>query len=375
MDTNEQHELQRANIRWQFWFAVFATAFLAVTFIWFLPLRFLYEAGVSPSGGDAMHDDATMEDAPGEHGGAAYHESTDIREGLMVDMSASPAPTVGVATWLDFFVNEQPANTPVLAEDLEIEHEKLMHVIGVRSDMEEFFHIHPLPDPASPGHLIVPYIFAAPGVYKLWAEVKRNGVVHAIGQSELAVSGDGSQSAKSVSFARNIIVGNYQVALELDEPVREGREAELAFDIHTLTGDEVDAENYLGAPMHLAVIKDDGTEFVHTHPEGGDMHEAKGFFPRASAHGDAEGATTAEGDHGITFHAAFPQAGLYRAFAQFRPAGADLAPDEALTVAFWIRVEEEAPLFTNWWLRLFVSLVLIVLLSFGVRWYLAVNAK
>src|SRR3990167_3818117 len=138
MDTSEQQQLQRASIRWQFWFAVFATAFLAVTFIWFLPLRFLYEAGVGPSGGDAMHDDAAMED---DHGAAA-------------DMGPSPAPPVGVATWFDFFVNEQPANAPIPAEDLEIEHERPMHVIGVRSDMEEFFHIHPLPDPTAPGHLL-----------------------------------------------------------------------------------------------------------------------------------------------------------------------------------------------------------------------------
>src|SRR3989344_1405796 len=372
MDTSEQQQLQRASIRWQFWFAVFATAFLAVTFIWFLPLRFLYEAGVGPSGGDAMHDDAAMED---DHGAAAEHEASDIREGLAVDMGASPAPTVGVATWFDFFVNEQPANAPIHPEDLEIEQERPMHVIGVRSDMEEFFHIHPLPDPTAPGHLIVPHTFAAPGMYKLWTEVKKGGVVHTIGQPEFLVNGAGAQSAKNVSFSRNVVVGEYQVALELDEPVRKGREAEFVFDIHTLTGVEVEVEDYLGEAMHLVVIKDDGTEFVHTHPEVGDMHGVFRAIPRAFAHGEAEEAAGADEDRDIQFHATFPQAGLYRAFAQFRPAGTDLAPEEAITAAFWIRVEEEPPLLANWWLRLFVSLVLIVLLSLGVRRYLAVNAK
>jgi len=405
MDTNEQQQLQRASIRWQLWFAVSMTAFLVVTFVWFLPLRFLYQASRSESADEATHDASTTEDVHGERGEALEHESSDIREGLAVDMSASPAPTVGRATWFDFFVNEKPANAPIPAEDIEIEHEKSMHVIGVRSDMEEFFHIHPLPDSASPGHLVVPHTFAAPGIYKLWTEVKRGGVIHAIGQPEFVVNGPGSQSAKSVSFARNIVVGNYQVALELDEPVAESREAELAFDIHTLTGDEVEVESYLGAAMHLAVIKDDWTEFVHTHPvrgddghasqsfdadsalflkttlraEGasngthpgrGDMHEAGGLIPRASAHGEAEETADVGDDHGALFHVIFPEAGLYRAFAQFRPAGADLSPEEALTAAFWIRIEEQAPFFSNWWLRLFVSLVLIVALSWGVRRYL-----
>lgn len=368
-----ERQLRRESIRWQFWFAVATTAFLAMTFIWFLPLRFLYQAGMGHSA-DEVTRDATTEDIHGEHGEALSHEASDIREGLAVDMSASPVPTVGTATWFDFFVNEKPANTPIPADDLEIEHEKPMHVIGVRSDMEEFFHIHPLPDPNAPGHLIVPHVFAAPGMYKLWAEVKKGGMVHAVGQPEFLVMGTGTQSAKNVSFGRNVVTGNYQVSLEVDEPVAKGRETDLTFDIHTPTGNEVAVEDYLGAAMHLAIIKDDWTQFIHTHPEGSDMHGALRVIPRAFAHGEAEESAKSSGDHGIQFHVIFPEVGLYRAFAQFRPVGADLGPEEALTAAFWIRVEERAPLFSGWWLRLLVSLALIVLLSLGVRRYLEVPA-
>lgn len=369
MNETEQ-QLRRANLRWLFWFAVAATAFLVVTFIWFLPLRFLYQAGIEHEGESAMHDDTSVD---GDHSGATLdHESSGIHQGLSVDVNFSPAPMVGSATWLDFFVNEKPAGTPISLDRLEIEHEKLMHVIGIRSDMEEFFHIHPMADPSSSGHLMVPHMFTAPGIYKLWTEVKQDGVIHSIGQPEFAVAGEGSQSAKSVSFARNVITGNYQVSLAVDEPVGKQREVDLTFDVHTLVGGEVEVDDYLGAAMHLAVIKDDWTQFIHTHPEeAGHPHASRQFISRASAHGETTEETAGAGDdHGITFHVTFPEAGLYKTFAQFRPHGTDLESDEALTAAFWIRVEEQPPLISNWWLRLVVSFGLILLLSWVVRRYL-----
>ncbi|MBI5733127.1 hypothetical protein HY967_04225, partial [Candidatus Jorgensenbacteria bacterium] len=294
-----------------------------------------------------------------------------------------------------FFVNNKPNNTPVSVSDLEIEHTKLMHVIGVRSDMNEFFHIHPvsvgitgtlmdakgelthLPiSEVEPGVLTVAHMFQKPGNYKLWSQIQKDGVVHTFGHPAISVQGDGEKEAKDVSFGRNVIVGNYQVVLDLQEPVSQKHEHELKFDIHTLTGREAELDDYLGAKMHLAVIKDDLKQFIHTHPEGHDHAAIAPFIPKVYAHSADEepSMSMTEDEHALNFQVTFPEAGLYKAFAQFRPAGIDLPPDEALLAEFWIKVVEEAPpAIPPRITYLFASLILMALLSWGT--YRFINVK
>jgi len=161
------------------------------------------------------------------------------------------------------------------------------------------------------------------------------------------------------------------------------REIGLSFDIHTLTGQEVDVEEYLGADMHLSVIKDDRSQFIHTHPESGNHGHSlnNGFTETANAdagHDEAPstGSSVNSGDEAIVFNVTFPEAGLYKAFAQFRPEGVNLPAGEALLAEFWIQVEEKSPLpISQWWLLLIVSAILITGLSWWVKGYLKVRPE
>jgi len=312
------------------------------------------------------------------HGAALYHEEQEVKEGLAVNLNVSPVPVLaGTSTHLDFFVNFKPDGLPVPYYGLEIAHKKFMHVIGVRSDLDEFFHIHPSPT-STPGHFTTDYTFSKPGVYKLWSEIRKDGKDHTFGHPEISVGGEGArEEKKEVSLGRNVVVGLYQVSLKMDEPVAKGHEHELSFDIRTFDGDKVEVEDYLGAKMHLTIIKDDWKQFIHTHPEEGDHHGLR-LIPEANAHGNEEipGRTHEGEDKVINFHVIFPEAGLYKAFAQFRPKGIDLPEDEALTAAFWIKVEEKAPsAVSSWWILLLASVAVIVLLSWGVKKFLYVNPK
>ena len=242
----------------------------------------------------------------------------------------------------------------------------------------------------------VEHIFVKPGTYKLWSEVKKDGIVHSFGHPIVDVQGEGERANKQVSFARDAVVGDYRVSLELEEPVAKGHEHDLSFDIHTLLGNEVTLENYLGVPMHLAIIEDDLTQFIHTHPEeaGGHSHSFLPFVQEAQAHGDPPAGgdghdAPAALDETVNFHVAFPETGLYRVFAQFRPQGIDLPADESLVASFWIQVEESSgivekadhhestqlkPLVSPaWWFLLIVSLGLIVLLSSAVHKFITVK--
>lgn len=363
--------------RLRFWFYSSLTLLLALTFIWVLPDRFL----------NHQHPERFMEMRSGEENlhaieehAAVYREEAKIQEGLAVNLNAAPLPIhTGSTTRLNFFVNEKPSGAAVDINTLEIEHEKLMHVVGVRNDMEEFFHIHPEPY-ATSSVFSIEHLFAKPGQYKLWSQVKKDGVIQTFGHPELTVESEEARLEKKIWFGRNIITGDYQVSLKLDEPVPKGRERDLSFDIHTLTGEEVEVENYLGAAIHLAVIKDDWSQFLHTHPEEmGDHHGGLHFLPEALAHGPAgtEDGHTDSGDETINFHITFPEAGLYRAFAQFRPNGISLPPDEALTASFWIQVQEKAPgidLGSKPILTI-ISIGLLIILSWGVNEFLKTKTE
>ncbi len=394
----EEHDKNNSNIelettRWNFWFLASFSLLLIVTFVYYLPLRFRYQTITSDHGEemDAHMENTTMDDHSAGHGRYEVHEEDKITEGIAVNLLVDPFPPMArQPAKLDFLVNEKPGDVPVPVFDLEIEHEKFMHVIGVRADMNEFFHIHPDPlmfeteteiedEVANRNVLSVLHTFAKPGQYKIWSEIKKDGVIHAFGHPEFTVYGPGIKEDKRVSFARNVAVGDYQVLLKLNEPVVKEKETMLRIDIHTQTQDEAMLEDYLGAPMHLAIIKDDQTQFVHTHPLSAD-HMTNSFVPSAQAHGGEEESGEPEfdmrggdvhTDDTTDFAVIFPEAGLYKAFAQFRTQGIDLPPDEALTAEFWIEVKEEAPFpISPWWALLIVSLILIFLLSKYVKKYI-----
>ena len=422
--------------QWHFWWLVVFSFLLIVTFVYYLPAMFLNQsmsphdapsmgmpideskphghdssgnsipAGqeedhmMSAEGGDDMQEHMddhmlegmNMDDHAEEGHGAVYKEEFSLKEGLAVNLNVNPVPfNTGVPLSLNFFVNQKPGNLPVLANKLQIEHEKLMHVIGVRSDMNEFFHIHPEFLADNPSIFSIDHIFNKPGSYKIWSEIKSDGVNYSFGHSEVNVNGVGPEEEKKVSFSRNVIIGDYQVSMMMSDVAVKGREVDLSFDIHTLTGQEVEVEKYLGADMHLSIISEDLKQFIHTHPGGRTHSSAPRFIKIALAHGGEEpaGATdehqtnpstnsgqSSGGDEVIGFSVNFAEVGLYKAFAQFRPKGIDLPADQALLAEFWIQVEEKASLpISQWWMLLLVSVILIAGLSWWVNGYLKVKPE
>jgi len=97
----------------------------------------------------------------GYAGGVRTMAAGNIQQGLAVELIAGET-TVGETTPLRFRVTRKPQEEPV--DDLQVEHEKLMHVIGVRTDLREFIHIHP--ERVSPGLWQVNHAFTNAGQYQ-----------------------------------------------------------------------------------------------------------------------------------------------------------------------------------------------------------------
>ena len=121
--------------------------------------------------------------------------------------------------------------------------------------------------------------------------------------------------------------------------------------------------------MHLSIISEDLTQFIHTHPEEGGHMSANPLAKKLLAHAGEETAGAAE-DEAVNFHVVFPKPGLYKMFAQFRPKNTGLLKDEALTASFWVKVVDEPPsLLSNKVIYTAISLILIVILSLIVGRY------
>ena len=134
-------------------------------------------------------------------------------------------------------------------------------------------------------------------------------------------------------FFDNVIVGNYQVALDHNVPLVKGKPMQFIFTYQDVLGNGVELEPYLGADMHLVVIKDDLSEYVHAHPDDSttssdDGHDHEHTFLGAQQAYAHTGATTGGPDPAeIPFTVTFPKEGIYKLFGQFRPKGTDLPVD------------------------------------------------
>lgn len=394
--SEEDQKCESRILPWRLWLNVSLSVLIALVVIRVLPDRFLnqfspahaqMESGVQE--GAAQEDGHTM-GADGGHRVAVYAEAKDVQTGLSVDLDIpldiGAVVSSGSTTLLNFWVTDK-LGTDILTTDLEEEHTKLMHVIGIRDDMNNFFHFHPYPADTGirdTGLFSTEFVFPEPGRYKIWSEIKKDGTNYVFGQEPIVVEGQGDKgSGIEPVFVNTTIAGNYLVEFLHDPLIVQKQEAHIGFSVWDAEGKEVPLEPYIAAPMHLNIIKSDWREEIHVHPEeGGHMVQNSGLpglISAARANGDDahphEDISTSNNQGAakeaqIHFTVTFSEPGLYKAFAQFRPAGSALPSEEAVVASFWIKVEEKAPPTNPRAALALVSLALITLLSWRVKKYL-----
>ncbi len=284
-ETVPKKEAQQKVLGAKKWGFIALSVLLALTFIYVLPTNF-------------MHQTMMMTTEHGGHG--ETHEESTVKEGLVVKSTHVPETIqVNSPAVLRFSVLDLPPKSdvgdyaPIYVDDLEIEHEKYMHVIGMRDDLTNFFHIHPAK--VSPGVWEVPGMFREAGNYKIWSDVKQAGVIHSFGHTPFNVSdasGVPGPALKAVpDFSTTYSSGAYRVVLKTDGVLSSKAPGNVGFDIFDQSGNPISLDNFLGAQMHLAVIKDDLSVYVHTHPsdashdDAGHMHSIVPFVK--TAHADA----------------------------------------------------------------------------------------
>ncbi|MBZ5724445.1 MAG: hypothetical protein LAP87_05560 [Acidobacteriia bacterium] len=228
-----------------------------------------------------------------------------------MEVSAEPRkPRAGEPVQLRLEVRDRDnANAVVTA--FEPVHEALMHLVVVRRDLSHFAHEHPVVD--ANGTFRLSYTFASGGDYRLFADVAPQGAGAQILAAKLTVSGSEAagfdiRKAWSQGAPRVREAGECRVELVSPQdslPVR--KTVPVIVEIKDArTGLPVsDLEPYVGAPGHLMLVHEDGSTFVHSHPDGS---------------AGAAGGT-------LRFLARFPEPGLYRGWVQFQRGGRVITAD------------------------------------------------
>lgn len=264
-----------------------------------------------------------------EAAGPGGADSAEPVTGYDVVYSTDPSPPrAGEEAELTYTVVDQ-LGRPV--EDLQLTHERMVHVVLVSRDLASFQHLHhedyadltaddlraatfrfPVTFPAA-GEVLAVFDFAHQGHYQS-------------DQGWITVEGEPAQlDAPVVDLATEIDVADVHAALTWDIAPVAGYEAAFHLTLTDAGGDVTDLVPWLGADGHVVIASADLASVSHTHawypgmedvPPGHDMEHLY------------DGPT-------LPFHLTFAAPGLHELWVQFARAG---APETPITAAFMVEV-------------------------------------
>ncbi|MCR2803301.1 hypothetical protein [Paenibacillus soyae] len=250
----------------------------------------------NPTGGHAGHDSGS---AHSQHGETA-------ESGIAMEWSFAPqSPKAGDTVTITMTARDENGEK---VQEYELGHEKEMHLIVVREDLSEFYHVHPIK--RADGEFTQEMTLPSGGTYKLFADFIPAGheQMTASGTLELA----GNENVSPPQPDGKLLRSEQGVEVELAlSSTKAGEESELAFTLRDAASKAglTDLEPYLGAIGHVVIISEDTEHYLHVHP----MNE------------DDSGPVA-------RFATAFPEEGLYRIWGQFQRNG------ETFIVPFTIQV-------------------------------------
>lgn len=245
-----------------------------------------------------------------------------------IELKTSPAaPKAEEQVELSFAIKNAKGEA---VKELEIVHEKPLHLLVVSSDLAEFFHLHP--EPQADGSLKMQFAFKNGGRYKLYADFKPKGSPAQVKTLDLDVSGPpGEKEALAADEKLEKTIGGIRVLMKPDAELASNRDVNLDFSVFDARTGELATglQKYLGESAHFVIISEDLKEFVHAHPMSRDAVKS------GQAQKGKDGRLMNAPEHSmVSAHVKFPKAGLYKIWAQFQRNGG------VIDVPFVVSVKE-----------------------------------
>lgn len=273
---------------------------------------------------------------------AATEKTPDIKPVLTekgvftAELKTVPAEVnAGEKTDLTFIVKNSSGE---MVKDLQLVHEKPMHLLIVSGDLDEFYHEHP--EAQTDGSYKASFTFPNSGDYKLYTDFTPFDSTQVVHDFSINVSGN-ERAAKPLIPETNYekTVETLRVEMKPDGDLASGKEMMLSFNVYDAATNQpvTDLENYLGAKAHFVVISKDLQQFVHAHPMSADNVKGAEHAHASAKDGkhDDKMANPAAAST-VSAHIKFPAASIYRIWAQFKRNG------KVTTVPFTVDVKQGA---------------------------------
>lgn len=227
-----------------------------------------------PDHGDHQNVDEEHEDHDAEDGHDGHEESGDEGHGNHGgDASSEVEADVQLdGEELTITLTDLEGNP---MDDLEVNHEKLMHLIVISEDLEVFQHLHP--EKVSEG-VFKTSADLEEGMYQAFVDIKPGKLKyvnepHPVMAGEHAGHEEGHVHLESESSWTKE-QGGFGVTLDVDNfSVKEN--VVLSFEI-----EGAEPENYLGALGHVVVVDEGLDEFIHVHPREGTQPVFEAHFSK-----------------------------------------------------------------------------------------------
>ena len=296
--TPEEKTVESRLMPWRFWFLVILSVFLFVTFVLYMPVRFLHKSSLSSA---AMPQFQLNVITP-----------QPLAAGIPQELSIELKDDKG-----------QPLT------DLRIVHERLVHVVIIDEELETLGHVHPedlgsvSDEMKAQGRFVVQYTFPKPGREYIVAVDGNHRGTHSFAlHQRVRTEGEAPPANIIKDLGQSKSFGDYTVSLATTPGIIKSGEP-VTFRYRFEKGGQPvrDFEQYLGAPMHVSVVSAELETFVHTH---GEVHD-----PNT---GVLVSNPTRFGPD-IDAHIVFPHPGLYRIFGQVNHDGKVWATSFMVSVA------------------------------------------
>jgi hypothetical protein len=184
-------------------------------------------------------------------------------------VSFAPPPQPARPTTLTYHLTDTATGEPI--QDLQVLHERLIHTFIVARDFSSFAHIHhedfaPLqPADLAAGTLRFPYTFPHAGAYRIVSEFTRRDRSW-IKLFDLTVGDIAAYHPVAAVPRREVHDGPYRGTLSPSPAEPSARhETELVLTLARDGKPVTDLALLLGAELHVAIWRDDGEYFGHTH--------------------------------------------------------------------------------------------------------------
>ncbi len=230
--------------------------------------------------------------------------------------------TAGEEVALDIILKDGDGR---IVRKLQTRHEKLLHLMMVSNDLSWFAHEHP--QLRSDGTFSLASTFPRPGAYVLFSDFAPTGAAPQVAKSTIHVEGATPSPVKlKADSAMTKRVDGYTVTITTSGPVTAGEEVVVSYTLAHDRKPVTDLELYLGALGHLIFISGDLEHYVHSHPLGAEHDTAahkdeERAIGRHREHDEHGGVARSSKSSLVSFHARFPEAGLYKGWAQFQHQG------------------------------------------------------